>query len=271
MLNKRTLTGACVTVAVYLLIAFSHIPPVSFGATVMLSLFAVFEIYRAAGFLQGRVLCWGSAAAAVLICGIPLQKYGLVMLAVLPLLVLLFGGMMLRQKSCRLDRPWKACAVAFSVVLLARAFPELRSVEHGLVYLVGAVTVCFVTDVAAYLVGSRFGRHKLLPSVSPNKSVEGAAAGIAAAVLLMVLYGWLLQQAGNVPVDGMLLAVYGVLASVVGQFGDLAMSVVKRVCGVKDFGDLLPGHGGMLDRFDSHLFCVAFTLVFCTVTGGYIR
>ena len=63
---------------------------------------------------------------------------------------------------------------------------------------------------------------------------------------------------------------YAILAALAGEFGDLAMSSFKRVCGVKDFGKLFPGHGGMLDRFDSQMYAVAFTLLFCTVTGGYL-
>ena len=65
-------------------------------------------------------------------------------------------------------------------------------------------------------------------------------------------------------------AIYMILTSVIGQFGDLCMSVIKRICGVKDYSNLFPGHGGVLDRFDSHLLAIPFTLVFCVITGGFI-
>ena len=101
--------------------------------------------------------------------------------------------------------------------------------------------------------------------------MAGSVAGIAASVLSMLLIGLCLQSTLGLTVQWGQLVLYGASASVVGQFGDLSMSVVKRIWGVKDFGNLLPGHGGILDRFDSHLFCVAYTLLFCSLTGGFFR
>lgn len=269
-MRKRTLTGAVITLAVYLVVAYSHIPAVLLGSTAALSLAAVFEIYSAAGISRNRGLLWASLAAAAILSVLPAANDGPWLAGIFLLAAGVFAWMMIRQHSFKGLKTWQTCIVAFLAVMLFRAIPVLRKEPHGLLYLAAAITLCFVTDVVAYLVGSRFGRRKLIPSVSPNKTVEGAAAGIAASVLVMCLAGFLLERFQGVDVNFLLMCIYGVTASVVGQFGDLSMSVVKRICGVKDFGHLLPGHGGILDRFDSHLFCIAFTLLFCRLTGGFL-
>lgn len=265
-MRNRILTGAVITIAVYLVVAFSHIPAVIHCAAAVLSAFAVYEICHASKIISHRGLLTGSIIAAMAIAMLPAPHYLTLLKLLFPAALLIFGWMMARQDRCKLDNPVKAVSVAFLVVLLFRAIPELRAIPGGLQYLAIAVTLCFVTDVAAFLVGSRFGKHKLLPKVSPNKTAEGAAAGILASVLVLLLWAKLTSCRVNVP----LLCVYGMLASIAGQFGDLSMSVVKRICGIKDFGNLFPGHGGMLDRFDSHMLCIAFTLLFCALTGGFL-
>jgi phosphatidate cytidylyltransferase len=112
------------------------------------------------------------------------------------------------------------------------------------------VGVTWVGETAAYLVGSTLGRHKLAPIVSPRKTVEGALAQVVASMLTgAALAGWLLPACG----PGLGVGA-GALLGVVGQFGDLAESAVKRSAGTKDTGGLIPGHGGVLDRIDSLLF-----------------
>ena len=143
--------------------------------------------------------------------------------------------------------------------------------DNGFYYLTFAITTCFVTDIAAFLFGKAFGSRKLCPKISPKKTVEGASGGIACTIITAMIAAILLQKFGELNFDVITLVLWSILASVVGQFGDLCMSVVKRIAGVKDFGNLLPGHGGILDRFDSHMFAIAFTLVFCTLTGGFIH
>ena len=96
-----------------------------------------------------------------------------------------------------------------------------------------------------------FGKHKLAPVISPNKSVEGVAGGIVAAMLGMLIYAVVLQLVFRFQVDYGATMLYGLVGSAVGVFGDLCFSVVKRMSGIKDFGTLLPGHGGFYDRFDS--------------------
>lgn len=124
--------------------------------------------------------------------------------------------------------------------------------------------VAFLTDVLAYIVGSRWGRHKLSPELSPHKSVEGAVAGLAAGVLSAILVpliaGWIttyVPMAVPYAVDLPPLwqfALLGLIGSAASQIGDLTASMVKRYCGIKDFGNMFPGHGGMMDRMDGVLF-----------------
>ena len=90
------------------------------------------------------------------------------------------------------------------------------------------------------------------------------------AVLIMLLLGIGMEHWQLIQINYSRLFIYSVMAPAVGQFGDLCMSSVKRVCGIKDFGNIFPGHGGMLDRFDSQLMVIPFTVLYCILTGGYI-
>lgn len=123
--------------------------------------------------------------------------------------------------------------------------------------------IIFVGDTAAYYVGSAIGKHKMTPVVSPNKSWEGAAASLVAAVATAALWGWL--RLGEVPWELLLLAA---ATGVAAQFGDLAESLLKRGSGVKDSGNLLPGHGGMLDRIDAALFALPVLLAGVWLLGA---
>ena len=112
----------------------------------------------------------------------------------------------------------------------------------------------WTTDSFAYFTGRLFGKHKLIPQVSPKKTVEGAIGGIAFCVATACLYGLIVKAAfGDVAPNYIALIIGGLLASVVSQIGDLVMSAIKRQYGIKDFGIFLPGHGGLLDRFDSSI------------------
>lgn len=267
---KRTITGALITAVVYLVLWYSYIPGVLPSATAVLNCFAVYEIFRAAAMHRDK-----KALSAALVCSLflslaPFEAYGTGLKYLFPASAFLFVWMMAKQETVRLNSKAKVFVISQIPVFLFRAIPELKGMEHGLIYLTLAITQSFATDVGAYLTGILFGKHKLIPKVSPNKTVEGSIGGIVSAALLLLLSGRLLHYSMGYTVNYGTMIFYGVLASVVSQFGDLTMSCVKRICGIKDFGSLLPGHGGILDRFDSHMFCVAFTFLFCTATGGYL-
>ncbi len=138
-------------------------------------------------------------------------------------------------------------------------------------YLIMAVVCPWLADSTAYFVGSFMGKRKLCPNISPNKTVEGAIGGIIGSVLSALLAGVIFQFIvyRNVQFNYLALLVIGVYCSVVSILGDLVFSVIKRDCGIKDYGSIMPGHGGLLDRFDSVIFCVPF-VYFISETWGLV-
>lgn len=127
--------------------------------------------------------------------------------------------------------------------------------------------ICFlgawITDIFAYFCGRAFGKHKLIPAVSPKKTVEGSIGGTLFCVLATVVFGAVVEAlVPEITANLAVFAVAGLLIAVVSQIGDLSMSVIKRNYGVKDYGSIFPGHGGVLDRFDSVIAVSALLMVF---------
>lgn len=117
-----------------------------------------------------------------------------------------------------------------------------------------ALFIVWATDIGAYMIGRKIGKHKLIPSVSPNKTVEGALGGILCAVAVAAIFTIIYPSQLHFGHANWLIVLFAAVFSVVGQFGDLVESSIKRHYEVKDSGNILPGHGGILDRFDSLLF-----------------
>ena len=122
---------------------------------------------------------------------------------------------------------------------------------NGRFFVLVPFAVAFISDSFAYLVGMKFGKHKLSPVISPNKSVEGVLGGMIVTIVGMLIYGLVLQLGFQFRVNYLYAIIYAVVGSAAGVFGDLCFSVIKRQTGIKDYGNLIPGHGGILDRFDS--------------------
>jgi len=126
-----------------------------------------------------------------------------------------------------------------------------RMMENGKILVWLIFIGAWVTDTCAFFVGISIGRHKLVPQISPKKTIEGSIGGIIGCVLAFILFGMGVNHFGTYHVNYVNLVILGLLCSVFGQIGDLFASVIKRQYGVKDFGSIMPGHGGILDRFDS--------------------
>ncbi|MFX3618492.1 MAG: phosphatidate cytidylyltransferase [Sporolactobacillus sp.] len=147
----------------------------------------------------------------------------------------------------------QAAYVLFSVIYIGFSFYLLVHLRmQSLQFVLFVQILIWATDSGAYFIGKQWGRHKLAPHISPNKTIEGSAGALLSAVLVAIIFQ-LIVQAPLFSSWGALLAI-SILISVAGQLGDLAESAVKRYFMVKDSGAILPGHGGLFDRFDSLIF-----------------
>jgi|SRR5690554_314168 len=122
-------------------------------------------------------------------------------------------------------------------------------------YLVWLVfIIAWSTDTFAYFTGIYLGKNKLYPSISPKKTIEGSIGGIVGSLIICIIYGMYLNIIHDISISLLHFVILGIITSIISQFGDLTASLIKRNYGVKDFGNIFPGHGGVLDRFDSILF-----------------
>ncbi len=161
--------------------------------------------------------------------------------------------------------------VGLYIIAALNSILYIRDLEGSGKYLYLLIFIgAWVTDIFAYLTGMLIGKHKLIPEVSPKKTIEGSLGGTLFCVLSFVAFGIIVDTFFSMNANLIFLAISGVLVSVVAQMGDLIMSLIKREYGIKDYGKLFPGHGGVLDRFDSILsvsLMLAVICVFAAVTN----
>ncbi len=230
------------------------------AATTILSLIAFRELMHACGVEED-----GKTGALEWVGYAGICLYGLSMTLTrdfslgLGVLVFLFLGEMFvyvfRFPAYRSKQVMTAFFCAFYPAVLFSFVYLTRELTHG-IYLVWLIFISsWICDTCAYLSGMAFGRHKLAPVLSPKKSVEGAVGGTAGSALVGALFAWAFlvparEDAGVIWVAALICAV----GAVISQVGDLAASAIKRNHEIKDYGKIIPGHGGIMDRFDSVLF-----------------
>jgi phosphatidate cytidylyltransferase len=179
---------------------------------------------------------------------------------------LLFCGMLRKHKSLSIEKLCYMIAVTILATLSLTCIVTLRSISdiHGVCYVVLCLAGAWLGDAGAFFVGKRFGKHKLAPEISPKKTVEGAIGGVITVSIVFVIYSFCYdlfmtnilhtEIIPNYP----LIAAIGLVCGALGIVGDLSASIIKRQTGIKDFGNIMPGHGGLMDRFDSVLFVAPF-------------
>ncbi len=226
---------------------------------VALTLIALSECYKALRTANYKVCAWGGYFAAIAMW--PLRLFT----GVLDPLLLVTAAMGISMLGLLLSKeptfPNAAASIypLFTCLMPFSMFMMMHSTMYGRVPGIALITMAFGIaygcDIFAYLGGRTFGRHKLCPTVSPKKTVEGAVSGVLGGIVLALLVRALFVHAFSTPMPGIPAAILlGVIGSAAGQVGDLTASMLKRYSGIKDYGKLFPGHGGVMDRFDSVLF-----------------
>lgn len=159
-------------------------------------------------------------------------------------------------------------AVFMSVTYVSVSFTSMaltRYMKHGNYIFVLVFVAAWMCDIFAYFTGRIFGKHKLAPNLSPKKTVEGSIGGIIFSIGGCMLYGFIVESITGINARYLILALIGLILSVVSQIGDLWASLIKREYGVKDYSRMMPGHGGIMDRFDSVLAISTVLMALCMV------
>ena len=260
---KQRIITAIVACAVLLpVLIFSSTPALPIGIA-LCAVLAVYEMLSCIGLKKALVigapfyLC--AAAAPFLIRylndGALLEN---IFYAALSLCVLyLFAVIVFSHGKYPFEKVGGALMSMLYIILGFSAIISIYKNEVGGEYVYLMVFLgAWITDTFAYFCGILFGRggkHKLIPDVSPKKTVEGSIGGIVFCVAFMVGFGALIAAITDYSANLLVFAIAGLAASIVSQIGDLSMSVIKRTFGIKDYGKIFPGHGGIMDRFDSIL------------------
>lgn len=177
--------------------------------------------------------------------------YAVALLGVVVFTAVLFAELMFSRAKPSFEKMAVCLAGGLLIPFLLSSLVRLRAGYNGAFYVLIPFLIAFVSDSGAYFAGYFFGKHKLAPQISPKKTVEGVVGGVVATILGMLLYCLILEVAFDFTVSYLNCLAYAVIGSLAGVFGDLCYSAVKRQVGIKDYGNLIPGHGGILDRFDS--------------------
>ena len=253
MFKTRLLSGiALVALALVLIITGGDLLLVS---TLVLSCIGMFELYRIFHIEKSAPGIIGYLAATVYYCNLRFEFIPDLMMFVLGFFMLLMFAYVFTYPKYKTEQIMAAFFGVFYVAVMLSYVYQTRMLAAG-AYIVWLIFLCsWGCDTCAYCVGMLIGKHKMSPKLSPKKSIEGAVGGVIGAALLTILYGMIFKSAMNsTQTHVFIMAGISAAGALISMVGDLTASAIKRNYEIKDYGKLIPGHGGILDRFDSVIF-----------------
>jgi len=264
---KRLISGLLgfPLVALILILGNRYIVDIMFSLIAML---CIHEYYKS---FEGRAkpMQWLGYIAAAFIAFIHIipEEYivAIIKLSVPSALLVIFAQIIGSNMKTNLnDAMITFFGIAYIVIFLI-FFPLLYGIpEIGKYFVWYILFVAWGTDIFAFAIGKKWGKHKFT-EISPNKTIEGCIAGMIGALLLSIAYTVVLNYCSDMKISYIYIGIIAILLSFIGQIGDLAASSIKRTNGIKDFSNLIPGHGGMLDRFDSVIAISPFAYFLLTI------
>lgn len=261
-MKQRIITG-CAALCVLALVLSYFDTAVLNAAISIISAMAVLEVLHAAKYTDNKLLLGGSLVFSLLI---PFFRTKAV-LHILPVICYIFILILLitllnRHRSMHVEQVsfmFFICILIPFSLTTAIYVRDTYGVEVGFYYTIFALMSAWAADTGAYFSGVFFGKHKLAPEISPKKTVEGAIGGALVAMVVVLAFSWLFDVYGTqlfalpIEVNYLRIALVSPVLTGLSIMGDLSASVIKRQYGIKDFGSIMPGHGGIMDRFDSVL------------------
>lgn len=261
--NAKRLSSALI---LFPLVAIIFIIGNRYMISTVLAIIAIFSMkeYLNAVSQKANPIKWISYLSCILVSLLGFvnkEQYGNIMLIAFPtiLLVLFLQVIITEMKTNFNDLVYTFVGIIY-ITFFIGSMSMVRNLENGKILIWYIIFAGWATDVFAYAIGRRFGKHKF-SSVSPKKSIEGCIAGTVGAIIVILIYTFFVNKYMALEYSYITASIIALVLSIIGQIGDFAASTIKRYAEIKDYSNLIPGHGGMLDRIDSLMFIAPFAYI----------
>ena len=271
-MKTRIISGTVLCLILVLIVVMNGIFPLFLNIVIaLMTVIGTHEICRVFGMTDKLSVYLPSLAAAAAVPFALMLDWGL-LLVYSVYTVLVFFAVLREYETLKFTDVIPVYAMTVLVPMALGMIVSIRDVDSdfGIFYSMVAILGTWIADAGAYFTGSFLGKHKLCPKISPKKTVEGFAGGIVVTIIATLLSGLLfnlLYHPENIGMHYAVLGVSGLCIGLISVVGDLTFSIIKREKGIKDYGNLIPGHGGILDRFDSVIFVTPFVYLMLRIFG----